>query len=435
MAPILVKSLSRLSRASLIDLAVQWTHSQYCPPYLSSNRNITESDEEDYLYTPAPDVDALREVYRLLRQEGKSAPTKRDIVDRIVDGDWRRGLSLDQLAMVDFAYLEQNDRALRWSALKLVPRMHSCDDIDDRPVKKRKVSHSSTMPQYPRVSPSSFVAALQSETSALVKAHYYLHRLPPPYNLSILRLYIVPNLPFAPPKSSILRNSKHATDAGRVMYIALPDSCPYVYISLSGSTSRRTPGEKASGNGPVPAKVDMATMKRIILEAIPRALSRPQERWALESTKLTTKSLKSVCGLRGNGTPASSGGVYAALVDESSKETMASPLDVQIPNTIPDTKNEGTGSEEVEVRFGTMHGSHHAALDRVHVKIEDVVVDRPPGERTKKMEDCMPISITFSGSDIFLGLKKLAELGLEYVDLDRMPAWMTGDMGMTTLTV
>ena len=120
MAPVLVKSLSRLSRSSLIDLALKWLQqNSQCQPYLASNRTINESEEEDYLFTPAEDVRELRKIYDSLRQDDRTS--KGRVVDRIVDGDWRRGLSLHQLAMVDLAYLEQHDTALRWSAFRLVP--------------------------------------------------------------------------------------------------------------------------------------------------------------------------------------------------------------------------------------------------------------------------------------------------------------------------
>lgn len=205
MAPVLVKSLSRLSRSSLIDLALKWLRqSSQSQPYLSCNRTINESEEEDYLFTPAEDVDELRAIYHSLRQDEKET-SKGHIVDRIVDGDWRRGLSLHQLAMVDLAYLEQNDTALRWTALKVVPLDNdhsSSNPVDVPPKRKRQKLHHPTT-GYPTISPTTFVAALKSEISPLVKAHYHIHLLPSPYNLPILRLYISPHTAFAPRHTSI----------------------------------------------------------------------------------------------------------------------------------------------------------------------------------------------------------------------------------------
>ena len=431
MAPVLVKSLSRLSRSSIIDLALKWLQQNpQCQPYLACNRSINESEEEDYLFTPAEDVDELQEIYQSLLQDERDA-SKAHVVDRIVDGDWRRGLSLHQLAMVDMAYLEQNDTALRWSALKLTPLEHDAlpsNDTDGPSRKKQRISHQQQA-EYPSISPSAFVAALKSEISPLVKAHYHLHRLPAPYNLPILRLYISPKGAFAPRNSSIPRPPRHAVDSGRIMYIAIPDSCPYVYISLSGS-SARTRGA-SSKNGRAQLKVDMASMKRIILEAIPKAMSRPHERWSLETTKLNTKSLRSICSLRGNGRPGTSGGTYSRFGSDQNATT-DSPVDVQTIQPTPLAETNPSPRTETLTRFGSLSGSHHAPLDRFHVHITDVL--RPP-DLARSAVEAAPLTINFSGSDVFLGLKKLAESGSEFVDMKKVPSWLTGEMGVSNYKI
>jgi hypothetical protein len=43
--------------------------------------------------------------------------------------------------------------------------------------------------------------------------------------------------------------------------------------------------------------------------------------------------------------------------------------------------------------------------------------------------------MTFTGTDVFRGVKQLAELGPNYVDLDKLPAWMTGELGLSSMTV
>jgi len=437
MAPVLVKSLNRLSRNSIIDLALSWlNHQSSCQPYLASNRSQVECDEEDYLYLPAENVAALRETYHLLRQQDEKELSKRDIIDRIVEGDWRRGLSLQQLAMIDFAYLEEHDGALKWSALRLVPLSadndmdgHDCSSSALPARKKRRLNHS-VAPEYPHSTAASFVAALKAEISPLVKAHYHIHRLPPPFDLSIVRLYITPHTAFAPCRSSVPRYARQATDAGRVMYIALPDSCPYIYISLSGSLGTTTPLSRARGaKDRITAKVDMAAMKKIVLEAIPKALSRPHERWALETTKLTTRSLKTMTTLRGNQKPGTGGGPYGVFVQvDEGPDT--SPVDVQ-----PHEARQTDGIEEmVTKRFGTMATPQYAPLDRVHVRLEDL--PRTESEsRVRRAEDAAPVGLTFRGVDVFMGLRQLAGLGSDFVDMKKMPAWMSGELGMSSLTV
>ena len=439
MAPVLVKSLSRLSRSSIIDLALKWLQqNSQCQPYLACNRTINESEEEDYLFSAAEDIDELREIYDSLRQDDR-VPSKVHVIDRIVDGDWRRGLSLHQLAMVDFAYLEQHDTALRWSALRLAPLdddTASSTTTDGPPTKKRKVHHQK--PDYPSASPSSFAAALKSEISPLVKAHYHLHRLQAPYDLAILRLYISPNGTFAPRSSAVAHTPRHAVDPGRIMYIALPDSCPYVYISVSGSANpSRGAGNSRDKDGRAQAKVDMASMKRIILGAIPKAMSRPHERWALEQTKVTAKSLKAVCELRGNGKPGTSGGAYSSLVSEQHDKMDTSPVEVmptpQAPAPVENRASTVPGlQKQIDTRFGSLDGSQHACIDRFHVNITDVL---RPSDSARSVAEASPISLNFSGSDVFFGLKQLAELGSGYVDMSKVPSWMTGELGICSCCV
>ncbi|EXJ76991.1 hypothetical protein A1O3_10148 [Capronia epimyces CBS 606.96] len=435
MAPVVAKSLSRLSREAVIDLALSWLEDRRTSkPYLLNNRRLFEVEEEDYLHVPAENIEALRLIYRQFQKDG-SQIRKQDVIDRIVDGDWRRGLSLHQHASIDFAYLEQNDAALRWSALRLVPlarEEHTLQGEDESyPSKKRrKLSHDGGNPGYPQVSPQTFLAALKAEISPLVKAHYHLHRMAAPYDLTIIRLYITPDTAFRPRSSSVPRRAREATDSGRVMYVALPDNCPYVYVSLSGSTGSAGRGRGArDSKGRVMAKVDMATMKKIVLEAIPKALSRPQERWALESTKLTAKSLQSVCELRGNQKPGTGGGAYSVFTIKT-RASQSSPVDVQVQ----EEPTESDLRSPVGQRFGHMTGEHYAALDRVHVTIKNLIqrdADTCPDPLGKDTGDA---GLTFAGSDVFLGLRKLAEMGTAYVDLDRMPAWMTGEMGVSSLT-
>jgi central kinetochore subunit Mis15/CHL4 len=459
MAPALVKSLSRLNRSTLTDLALKWL--QPCAetqPYLACNRTLNESEEEDYLFTSAEDIAELKSIYRDLKHD-EDEYSKTHIVDRIVDGDWRRGLTLHQLAMIDLAYLEQNDTALRWSALKITPLDESPPTSSSEPPSKKRKLH--TQPEYPTISPTAFIAALKAEISPLVKAHYHLHRLPAPYNLPVIRLYISPKTAFAPRSTNIPNPPRNAVDGGRIMYIALPTSCPYIYISLSGSSSPN-PASGSSKPKLIPAKVDMAHLKRIVLEAIPKALSRPHERWSLESTKLTTKSLHSVCQLRGNEKPGSGGGAYSKfhsidpksdLADISPVEPYTKPQAQTAPVTnqaVADVSNlsDSTTSQassatlvsntsniqstarqrEVEKRFGDL-GSQHAPLDRFHVTIADL--PQCPGQaqsEARPTAEAAPIAIIFTGTDVFRGIKTLVKLE---VDDDEHSITPSGGVGIS----
>ena len=507
----LVKSLSRLSRNSLIDLALNWLQDgsqAACGPYLASNRNIEEEAEEDYLYTPAENAEELRKTYESLKD---ATGSKRDLIDRIVDGDWRRGISLQQLAMIDFQHLQEHENALRWTALKLVP-LGSATKENTYPLKRLSKPHKAA--PFPRIHPSTFLQSLQREISPLVKAHYYLHRLNSPHNLTILRLYVA-DTPYAHPRSA---TESYFTDSARTLYIAFPDSCPYIYVALSGSGG----GGKVGG----PSKIDVTALKRTVLEAVPKAFSRAQERYALETTALTARSLSTMCALRGNGRYGGCQGAYSifadACVDKSPVEAVKERFEEQVINhddstcqgledriiTRPENRkrraleetdaNVQTPSAEdvklvkkrkidVAARFGTTglpDAGRKTSIDTLHIKLEEKLnptksvaaapsnqpddsgqVQGPTKVKTRStgLTKCslldkfnpeippqrtapdqpwirgaqgnhqqhqdpaapLPVTLTFHGSDVFAGIRKLAEMG--YVDLEKMPAWMTGE--------
>lgn len=455
----LVKSLSRLSRATLIDLALHWieNHSS-CAPYLASNRTVAESDEEDYLFPAATSLYELRSIWKTLQVE-EDAGSKQHVIDRILDGDWRRGLSLYQHATIDFAQLSTNESALRWSALRLVSLdtslTASAAVSEAPPAKKRKTTHE-TQASYPTVSPQSFLKTLKSSLSPLLKSTYHLTTLSIAGKpLPVLRLYLSPTAAFAPRGASIPRSARHATDGGRVMYIALPRSSPYIYVSLAGATASATMGPAA----PRKAKMDVTSMKRLVIEAIPKALSRPHERWALESTKLTTRSLGTMCELRGSGRPGTAGGAFACFHahDEGKVAMDPSPVDVaasaypspppdefddegeENPMFFPEPPVDGAEAEqraqrkrkaELDARFGPEAHTKRAKLDRVTAKIEDVC--QPRGEE-RSLVDAAPLSVTFGGQNVHAGLRALAELGV--LDVSKMPGWMAGEEGRTMISV
>jgi len=441
----IAKSLSRLSRQALVDLCATWSASSKCDTYLSTNRNRLDIEEEDYLHEPARSRHELRAVYDGLKDNasGIAHLSKRDIIDRIVDGDWRRGLSYEQLASVDFANLKENDATLRWTALKLVPLTDS-DDVgtnEQRPSKRRKTEHTastSVLPRYPETTPAIFVHNLKQHISPLVKAHYHLHRSAT-QRLSIIRLYITPNTPFAPLSTNVPRQNRTATDSARTMFIALPDSCPYVYVSVTGSTS--TKAQTKTTPGKTSTKVDLAATKRIVLEAIPKALSRPQQRWSLETTRLTARSLQAMSLLRGSGKVGTTGGTVSQL-SHPKPETDEPESPPARCSAALDDQSLAEHQDLVEQRFGTTDGPSYAKLDRVQVKISNLVtLTSAKGKKRKEVgssnveQDTSPLTLTLSGVDVFAGLKQFAMLHPDCVDVRKLPALFTGEQSATALTL
>jgi central kinetochore subunit Mis15/CHL4 len=207
-----------------------------------------------------------------------------------------------------------------------------------------------------------------------------------------------------------------------------------------------------------------------VRDAIPKALSRPQERYTLKPTSLAAKNLPTLLALRGPGRSTAANGAFSIFADSVLE---GSPLDPRPSNTVSaeehmrsgkatveDKENE-TGSEQaqdsstkrkpvdnnsitlspmskkrrlaVQSRFGTAGGSlAPAPLDRLDVRL----LDQPASndDEDDGSSSTLPaVSLTFTGSDVIGGIRKLAELGV--IDPERMPSWMTGEESVSMAVV
>ena len=491
----LVKCLSRLSKDTLIDLALEWLQEENrvaCEPYLACNRTTDENEEEDYLWEPAGSVEELRLEYN--RMKADFLIYRRHVVDRILDGDWRRGLSLYQIATLDTCYLSENDNALRWTALRIVPCDKEESGSEIRPVKKRRPNPA----PYPTLSPTTFLRNLQTGVAPLVKAHYSLQRTKSHPDLSIIRICITESPygnPLPPSKASNVY-----TDFTRLIFIALPDSCPFIYISVAGQAGSAIVKQKAPS-----ARQDLVSLKRAVLEEVPRALGKSHHRYSLESTSLTARSLMAIKTLRGNAGTNGANGVYTIfahnVIDNSPVDSEnltfaqkvmqacaaddSKPLLASTPPSVPDDgtddrailKEKSNNALSVRVscldpdpanlkaavaaRFGVaslpqtkerstlQEATVKDALDRVQIRLDEdlcfqgqVAMDSKGSSQNFLVPDqAQPSSeqstgrttLTFVGGNVFLGLRKLAEFGR--IDTQRMPAWLTGEESISGATI
>ncbi|KAH1581849.1 hypothetical protein KXW39_003603 [Aspergillus fumigatus] len=433
----LIKSFSRLSRHALLDLVFQWLddrNAQLFPPYLQKDEIENPADDKLSPYPAAETIEDVRNAYQDL-QDRKGG--KREVIDRILEGDWRHGITLRQLAMVDIRYMEDHPASLRWTAFEL-----SRIGMDGTQ------SAGATTPDVsaclPRIHATTFLSNLQQQISPLVKAHYHLVRsssLP----LSFLRI-LVTSSPYQNPRQP----PEALMDSSRVMYVAFPDSCPFIYTSIATS-----PVAKSNTTTNHAVATDARSLQRIVRDALPKALSRPQERYALKATSLTAKNLQALLALRGPGRSNVAHGAFSIFADVVLE---GSPLDPRPSDTISprehfyqdlDKENEnqedGNTSKETEPsshvakkrklavhsRFGTTGTLSSAPLDRLDVRLLDPADDE---DDEHEVDHTQPsVSLTFVGSDVISGIRKLAELGV--VDPERMPSWMTGEEAVSVAVV
>src|SRR6478609_316543 len=239
--PAVVKSLNRLSRESLISLALDWLDDESLPnsiPYIE-RRDEDDDEENDDLYPPCQTIDELQQLYFDMQQQKGS---KRDVVSRIVEGDWRIGLTLYQLAMADMAYFEQNPTSQKWSAYSILPLKQPSQDAGEDQVLKVDKENL----KVPRFHPSTFLQNLQTHVLPDVKAHYHFHR-PKDIPVLILRIFVVDS-PYNTGSALSGRDAGGATnfDISRTVYIAFPDGSPSLYITKSQATGSAGSGESKS---------------------------------------------------------------------------------------------------------------------------------------------------------------------------------------------
>lgn len=426
---------------------------------------IVEEDSEDDiqdLYPPASSLEALREIYTEL-QSAKGS--KRDVVDRIVEGDWRDGITLYQLAMADMQYLYDHPTSQKWTALKVARLENDTPSPNSKP-------HS-----IPRFHPATFLRNLQDEILPDIKAHYNLDRhksLP----LLILRVFIVES----PYNTSLALSQKQTFDSSKTFYIAFPDDAPFVYVSLT--TSSQPPGQTVS-------RANNKSLRRLTLEGIPKAFSRPRERYKLESTNLSARSLATLVDRRGGGRTDSAGGGWSIYTEEK-KGGRDNPLNLQLRTPTPEPSTSDKESEDQElpirglkrtakenermvkrrktlarIRFAdTAKKDDEKGIEKLVIRIldpfptsdiddgeyplaDELGDDEPVRKKGRKsgvqlelekpddeeeidaLEDEFrpQIDFEFGGEHIFAGIRELVELGV--VDGERMPGWMTGEEGVS----
>lgn len=485
------KHLTRLSRESLISLALNWLDPsavQNAAPYLrvraggdgegEGGEEDDDDDDEDMddLYPPSRSVDDLRQLYNDMRSQKGS---KRDVVSRILEGDWRQGLTLYQLATADFSYLDEHPTSLTWSAYQILalrpPSKNSADEEEILKVDRESL-------QVPRFHPSTFLQNLQDQVLPDIKAHYHFYR-PESFPILLLRIFVLDS----PYSSNMALSGLDQTgtlanfEAARTIFLAFPDGSPSMYISKSQSSGPTSLGEGRSLQG-------------LIVDGVPKALSRPMERFTVKYTNLSSRNLGALLDKRGSGRDNHSGGGWSIYADEKDKK---SPLDSILPSQ-PLTTSKGKDEHAerkrkttssilaqqlakkakmaAEARFGqSAHVNDGKGIEKLEVVVQDpfpavsnddeemdedgdtTPTNQALSRRQSKVDALLrkagqarddemdidddydyetpatwtpTVKITFSGSHVFAGIRQLVEAGI--VDGERVPGWMTGDDAVTT---
>ncbi|KFY20272.1 hypothetical protein V493_07707, partial [Pseudogymnoascus sp. VKM F-4281 (FW-2241)] len=257
-------------------------------PYLADPDSSDDLHVGDF-YPPHSTLPDLRDFYTSLQS---TRGTRTALIDRLLTGDYRHGLTLYQLAMADTLILQTHPTSQKWSAYALTP------------------SHSSA-PPIPRFHPSTFLKALQRALPPDIKAHYNLDR-PPGLPLLLLRVMLL-DTPYA---------TTPTLAGAKVVYVAFPDASPHIFLSAGSSqpsTTTTTTKENTARD-----------LRRTLIACLPTALSRPRARYTLASTNLSARSLEAMIALRGGGRTGTAQGGWGGYA-LSGKRAGDTPLEAVAP--------------------------------------------------------------------------------------------------------
>ena len=472
------KTLGKLSKASLLTLVGEWLTPSaltFSPPDLQGN----DPDDENGDFTLAQSLDEIKNVYAAL-EKGKCG--KREVLNRVLEGDWRHGVSLRQLATADVQYLLDHPTSQKWTALKLdritsESALGSNDGVDTTPA---KYSH---LPQF---HPPTILQNLQAEVGPFARAHYHLTKLTS-LPITLLRIQMHRS-PYSDQGSLVKKRATSLIDVPTILYVAFPHNTPFLYVSAPAVSNQSKMG-------------DSKTFRKIVIDALPRAFSRPRKRYALKPTSLSARSLITLVSMRGSGRGSAHGGwsVFAEgsvedspLVATCSNFGTRKHLTGDKENMLPLIESHGIKSQDMRNsrigypaeepspkrqkmilngRFGHSNVPEvDCGMERLEIRIEDSFTlnsdKESPESATDEyeaiaMSEARPsrrgrcpiiplviesdhtdedgqddhsrrwtpkIHLTFHGSHVFAGIRKLVESGA--VVGDKMPGWMSGEDGV-----
>jgi central kinetochore subunit Mis15/CHL4 len=430
--PYVFRTLSRLSRASLLSLASEWCAPENidsCGPYI-----LGEDDEEDdeAPYLAAQSLSTVEGLYNEELPTRKGS--KREVVDHVLEGDWRHGLSLRQLAMAETQYILDHPISTRWTALRLFKRGGPDEN-------------NSAKDHLPRFHGQTFLSNLQKEIAPISKAHYYLTR-PKSHPITLLRIYLHES-PYNTQKSFQVVSSLHkaGSEQGKSIFVIFPDGTPFVYVSVASAGAHLI-------------DTDSRSLQKFAVEAVPKALSRPNERYELRSTYLTARSLTALLAHRGPERLNDAAGGWSIFADD---KTCGSALDYRNSNLEDVESDEENMENQKQTKNGNKRVFQHSdptttlepharkrlkliaagrfgkyglpddgkGLNRFDVRLADPFTGpvRPQvdeADSTEVSDQWKPeIRLSFQGSHVFAGIRQLVEGGI--LDGEKIPGWLTGE--------
>ncbi|KAF3929844.1 hypothetical protein ABW19_dt0201299 [Dactylella cylindrospora] len=426
-SPQLTRYLLRLSKPSLEKLVLDWLKTPICAP------NFTPTNEDlQYEEDPADaTLEDVEEAYRELK-------SRKDIVERIFEREWRDGLTMHQVAQVDMQYLLDHPSSQKWTACELVL------DEGKKPLGDK----------LPKFQPVVFCKSLLEIMDPMVQCHpYFISHPTLPLTIVRLSLHSPHPLPTVPPPIN------------QIFYLAVPNASPYLFFT--------------------PQRSKLADVCR---KSLPIALSSQHRRYDLVSTSLSAKTLDALIARKGHERGGiAAAGAWSLYSIEGEGAVDANPLETARPSkrrsdALEDAPKDEEGREKwkrakvAEGRFGKSAVENDGTgLERVEIRLREVwprksqlslrpdngnAVKAPSDKKGKgkskgrprkenndeddapEVDDENPwkgkswtpnIDVVLEGTHVFAGIRTLVEQGV--LDGGKIPTWMTGEENKSVGTV
>ena len=188
-----------------------------------------------------------------------------------------------------------------------------------------------------------FLQNLQREVGALTKALYHFTRLPL-LPISLARIFVSDSL-YDGQFCGLGKASKLSSGSATTLYVAFPDNSPFIYTSLA----------TASGmNGG-----DTKSLREVVIDALPKTISKPGKRYILEPTSLSARSLEALVTIRGPNIGLEASGGWSVFADGKLEP---SPLSLHAASPTAPNKND-KDKENLPVQIAIKIARHHAELN------------------------------------------------------------------------
>jgi central kinetochore subunit Mis15/CHL4 len=401
-SPLLRRLLTRLSKGSLLELVFRWLDTTTVD--LSQGED-GEDDEDLEMYT-------VRGVYQ--EYEKSKRVRAKEVVERIVEHEWRGGLTLLQIAEVDYRclfpcvfslsiFIIHPDGSCFVAEIDLVdhPSTHKWTAAILSPVG----SGSASSP--PHFYPATFTHTLQSLLRPMVVPHYFTARHPT-LPLTLLRLQL-----HDPASASALT----FPPAKRIFWLAFPEGAGrYVYYNIGTGAD---------------------SLRDVVRQSIADAVSRAHARFELRPANLSARTLEAVAFYKGCG--GGEGGMVGAWSIYLEGGADGGVLDSQrmVQEKVEEDVVDQVAAKRrkiAEGRFGNgATEGDGTALEKVEFRLDE----RFPGgdEDNDDEEEFRPkVTVRFEGSHVFAGIRSMVEQGVGFDGL-KMPGWITGEEGVTVGTI